>query len=74
MEGFLPELIVLEGFRAGAQREAFRRHERPQRAAFLADRAVAGHDLAEIGRHLEAHLAAMAAAGIGLGSGHIDVA
>src|SRR5262249_62055847 len=71
MDRFLAELVVLEVLGAGGQREACRRHERPTRAAFLADRAVAGDDLAKVGRYLEAYLAAMAAAGIGLGWGHV---
>src|SRR6266511_4999319 len=70
-DGFFAELVVFEGFRAGTQRDACRWPERPERAALLADRAIAGHDAAEVGRHLEPHLAAMTAAGIGLGSGHI---
>src|SRR5262249_55148345 len=60
MDRFLAELVVLKVPGAGAQREARRRHERPQRAALLADRAVAGDDVAEVGRHLETHLAAVA--------------
>src|SRR5262245_66505272 len=71
MDRFLAELVVPELLGAGAQREACRRHERPQRAALLADRAVAGDDVAEVGRHLETHLAAMAAASVGLGCGHV---
>src|SRR5262249_18099238 len=71
MDRLLAELVVLELLGAGAQREACRRHERPERAALLADRAVAGDDVAEVGRHLEAHLAAMAASGIGLRCGHV---
>jgi len=70
MDGFLAKLVVLERVRAGAQREACRRHEGPERAALLADRAIAGRHVAEVGRHLETHLSAMAAAGIGHGPGH----
>src|SRR5262249_20935533 len=70
MDRFLAELVILEVLGAGAQREACRRYERPQRAALLPDRAIAGDDMAEIGRRLEAHLAAMEATGIGLGCGH----
>src|SRR5262245_22282771 len=70
VDRLLAELVVLEIVRSGAQREMLRRHEGPERAALLADRAVAGDDAAEVGGHLEADLAAMAAAGIGLGFGH----
>src|SRR4029079_690324 len=70
VEGLLAELIVLEVLRARAQPELFGRHERPQRATLLAERTIACGDAAEVGRHLEAHLAAMAAAGIRLGFGH----
>src|SRR5262249_25372363 len=73
MDRFLAELVVLEVLGAGAQRKACGRHERPQRATLLADRAVAGNDVAECGRTLEAPLAAMAAAGIGLGCGHMPL-
>src|SRR6266851_1387651 len=70
VDGLLAELVILEVVRAGAQGEMLRRDEAPQRAALLTDRAVAGDDGAEVERHLETHLAAMAAAGMGLGLGH----
>src|SRR5262245_47950313 len=70
VDRLLAELVVLEILRSSAQREMLRAYEGPERAALLADRAVAGDDAAEVGGHLEAHLAAMAAAGIGLGLGH----
>ena len=70
VDGLLAELVVLEVLRARAQPEVLGRNERPQRAALLTERAVAGGDAAEVGRHLEAHLAAMAAAGIRLRFGH----
>src|SRR5262249_23005035 len=70
VDRLLPELVIPEFVRAGAQGEMLRRDEAPQRAALLADRAVAGDDGAEVERHLETHLAAMAATGMGLGLGH----
>src|SRR5262245_39353615 len=73
MDGFLAELVVPERVGTGAQRETCRRHERPERAALLADRTIASRHVAEVGRHLETHLSAMAAAGISLGPGHLLV-
>src|SRR5207245_10918123 len=72
MDGFLAELVVLEAVRARTQREVCGRHERPECAALLADRADASNDVNEVGCHLETHLSAMAAAGVGLGSGHFS--
>ena len=60
MEALLAELIVPEIVRPGTQAEILGRHEGPECAAFLADRAIAGDDVAEVCRHFEAHLAAVA--------------
>src|SRR5262249_9765599 len=73
MDGFLPELVVLERVGAGAQREACRRPERQDRAPLRADRTIASLPVVEVGPHLETHPSAMAAASIGLGPGHLLV-
>src|SRR5712671_5888471 len=64
------ELVVDQSLGPSPPREALRRYECPQRTALDADRAVARVDLAEVRRHLETHLPAMAAARIVLGVRH----
>src|SRR5262245_61574797 len=48
MDRLLAELIVPDVVRAGAQREPIGGDEDPERTALLADRAVAGDDVAEL--------------------------
>ena len=72
VDGVFVEEVFLQIFFAGAELKAFRIDEGEMQPLLGADRAVAGGDHRKITRAFEAHLAAMAAAGIGLVVGHFD--
>src|SRR6476620_8682002 len=70
VDRMLVEEIFLQVFLAGAELEALRVEEGEMQPLLGADRAVAGGDHRKVAGAFEAHLAAMAAAGIGLAVGH----
>src|SRR5262245_29986818 len=70
LDHFPVEAVLGETVLARAQGELLGLHEGPQCAELAADRAVAARDIGEIGRRLVAHLAAMAAAGVGSHHSH----
>src|SRR6266566_7808674 len=69
-DGVLVEEIFLQVFLAGAELKARRRQKREMQPLLGADRAVARGHHGEIAGSFKPYLAAMAAAGKGLGGGH----